>query len=152
MSPIAPKKKQYALRAVFELAKQSGRGPTKISEIAGAQAIPVRFLEVILNQLKGSGLIDSKRGFTGGYFLTRAPEQITVGDIMRFMRADTTPADCAACVTKRACPFERGCAFSALWNRVDRAIMQVYNETTIQDLLDGDRLLQARRTKRGSGK
>ncbi len=152
MSPIAPKKRQYALRAVFELARHCGRGPTKISEIADAQAIPVRFLEVILNQLKGSGLIDSKRGFTGGYFLTRTPEQITVGDIMRFMQGDAPSTECAACVTQKSCPFERGCAFSSMWNRVDRAIMRVYNETTIQDLLDSDRLLQARRPKRRSRK
>ena len=152
MPPIAPKKRQYALRAVFELAKHRGRGPTKISEIADAQAIPVRFLEVILHQLKGSGLIDAKRGFTGGYFLTRAPEQITVGEIMRFMQGDAAPSDCAACVTKAECPFEHRCAFSSMWNRVDRAIMQVYNETTIQDLLDNDRRLRGRRSKRVSRK
>ena len=52
---ITPKKNQYALRAIFELAKHMGKGPKKISEIAKAQAIPMRFLEVILGQLKGSG-------------------------------------------------------------------------------------------------
>lgn len=60
------KKGQYALRAVYELAKRQGQGPTKISAIAEAQAIPHRFLEVILHQLKGSGLVASKRGFYGG--------------------------------------------------------------------------------------
>ncbi len=48
MAQITPRKNQYALRAVFELAKHQGRGPTKISHIADAQAIPARFLEVIL--------------------------------------------------------------------------------------------------------
>ncbi len=54
---------QYALRAIVELAIRVGKGPVKVSEIAKAQAIPLRFLEVILGQLKGSGLVDAKRGY-----------------------------------------------------------------------------------------
>jgi Rrf2 family protein len=146
MAQITPRKNQYALRAVFELAKRQGRGPTKTSHIADAQAIPARFLEVILNKLKHSGLIDAKRGFTGGYFLTRSPDQITVGDIMSFMQGPAPSVDCAACLSKVNCPSgRRGCAFSSMWNRVNRAIMQVYDETTIQDLLDNDRRLQGKR-------
>lgn len=146
MAQITSKKNQYALRAVFELAKHQGGGPTKISHIADAQAIPARFLEVILSKLKHSGLIDSKRGFTGGYFLTRSPDQITVGDIMSFMQGPTLMAGCAACQSKVNCPSgRRGCAFSSMWNRVNRAIFKVYNETTIQDLLDSDRQLQGKR-------
>lgn len=139
MAPITPKKNQYALRAVFELAKHRGKGPTKISDIAVAQSIPVRFLEVILNKLKGSGLIDAKRGFYGGYFLTRTPARITVADIMNYMQGPPREPMCAACVAKDSCPLGKRCAFSAMWNRVNRAVMQVYTETTIQDLLDNDR-------------
>jgi Rrf2 family protein len=149
-TPITPRKNQYALRAVFELAKHRGQGPTKISDIADAQSIPVRFLEVILNQLKGSGLIDAKRGFYGGYFLTRNPEQITVADIMGYLQGDPGPAQCAGCVAKSNCPHGHRCAFSAMWNRVNRAVSQVYTETTIQDLLDNDRQLHGK--KRSSRK
>jgi hypothetical protein len=53
---------EYAVRAVFELAKRVGRGPVRIADIAEAQAIPVRFLEVILSQLKQGGFVDSQRG------------------------------------------------------------------------------------------
>jgi Rrf2 family protein len=147
---LAPIKNQYALRAVFELAKHRGKGPTKISTIAAAQSIPVRFLEVILNQLKGSGLIDAKRGFYGGYFLTRSPEQITVADIMSFMQGPARPLQCSVCKAKVKCPHGHRCAFTAMWNRVNRAISQVYTETTIQDLLDNDRQLQGK--KRSSRK
>jgi len=145
MTPITPRKNQYALRAVFELAKHRGQGPTKISDIAAAQSIPLRFLEVILNQLKGSGLIDAKRGFYGGYYLTRSPERITVADIMSFMQGrPARPAQCAVCKARVKCPHGSRCAFMAMWNRVDRAILQVYTETTIQDLLDNDRQLQGK--------
>jgi Rrf2 family protein len=149
MTSITPRKNQYALRAVFELAKHRGKGPTKISDIADAQSIPVRFLEVILNKLKGSGLIDAKRGFYGGYYLTRSPTRITVADIMNFMQVPPKQEMCAACLAKTKCPYGNRCAFSAMWNRVNRAVLQVYTETTIQDLLDSDRQLQdKKRTSR----
>jgi len=65
---------------------------------------------------------------------------------MSFMQGATPTVDCAACLSKVSCPAgHRGCAFSSMWNRVNRAILQVYDETTIQDLLDNDRRLQGKR-------
>jgi Rrf2 family protein len=134
--PITPKKNQYALRAIFELAKHRGQGPKKISEIAENQAIPMRFLEVILSQLKGSGLVDSKRGFYGGYVLTRPPDKISVGDVIRYMDQPDTSRACAACVSSKNCPFCGNCAFASMWNQVNDAIFEIYDSTTIQDLLN----------------
>jgi Rrf2 family protein len=134
--PITPKKNQYALRAIFELAKHKGKGPKKISQIAAAQAIPFRFLEVILSQLKGSGLVGSKRGFYGGYFLTRSPDHISVGDVLRYMEKPLPASHCVACVSKTNCPFSGKCAFAPMWNRVNDAIFRIYDQTTIQDLLN----------------
>jgi Rrf2 family protein len=130
------KKEQYALRAIFELAKQEGKGPTKISEIAEAQAIPLRFLEVILSQLKGSGFIDSKRGFYGGYYLIQPPHKITVGDILRFLQGPEDSTHCGACISKINCPFNNNCAFASMWQEVKDAIFKIYDQTTMQDLLD----------------
>lgn len=121
------------------MAKHRGEGPTKISAIAEAQAIPPRFLEVILNQLKGSGLVDSKRGFYGGYILTRSPESITVGEIFSFLLGSTEPVECVACISKKNCPFDGRCAFATMWEKVTRAIETIYNQTTIQDLLENER-------------
>jgi Rrf2 family protein len=132
---VPSKKSQYALRAMFELAKRYAEGPTKISQIAEAQAIPIRFLEVILNQLKASGLVQSKRGFYGGYFLVRSPREISIGDIMRFMQRSLEPAECLACVSKKGCPFDNNCAFSGLWRCVKDAVYQIYDRTSMQDLL-----------------
>jgi Rrf2 family protein len=138
---LITKKNQYALRAIFELAKHDGKGPQKISEIAQAQAIPVKFLEVILNQLKGSGLVDSKRGFYGGYFLVRQPDKITVGEIMRFMERNMEETKCVALVPEINCPFKGDCAFYPMWNKVKDAIYKVYDETTITDLMDNEKQL-----------
>ena len=133
---VPPKKNQYALRAIFELAKHMDQGPVKISEIATAQSIPLRFLEVILNQLKASGIVDSKRGFYGGYFLVKPPNQVSVGDVLRFLSRDLSPSDCIACVSKTSCPFDGRCAFSSMWIRVKEAAFSIYDETSFQDLID----------------
>ena len=133
---VPPKKNQYALRAIFELAKHMNQGPVKISDIAAAQSIPLRFLEVILNQLKGSGIVDSKRGFYGGYFLVKPPDKVSVGDVLRFLHREQTSKDCIACVSKTSCPFDGRCAFSSMWKRVKQAAFNIYDQTSFQDLID----------------
>jgi Rrf2 family cysteine metabolism transcriptional repressor len=135
---FTPKRSQYALRAIFELAKHRGQGPKKIAEIAHAQAIPLRFLEVILGQLKGTGWVESKRGFYGGYLLKCPPEEISVGDILRYMRGVAHGADCVACISQNDCPFDGKCAFAFMWNQVHDAMYEIYDKTTIQDLIDGE--------------
>jgi Rrf2 family protein len=126
---------QYALRAIVELARRVGSGPVKVSEIAKAQAIPLRFLEVILGQLKGSGLVDAKRGYYGGYFLLRQPEDITVGSVIRFLQGEPDLKECQSCISKLQCPFESDCAFASLWSRVNEAVFNIFDETTIKDLV-----------------
>jgi Rrf2 family protein len=135
---LITKKNQYALRAIFELARQQGNGLIKISDIAEAQNIPVRFLEVILGQLKGSGLVKSKRGYYGGYQLVPSPEDITVGRIMRFMQRNLEPSECFALVPENNCSFMGNCSFFPMWSKIKDAIFKVYDETSIQDLLDVD--------------
>jgi len=134
---IAPKKQQYAIRAMLELARHHGKGPIKISDIAEAQAIPRRFLEVILNQLKSSGFVGSKRGYFGGYRLVTPAREIRVGDIIRHIQGEKDLIECVACVTKAECPFEGRCTLYHMWNDVKAAIFDVYDATTLQDLLEG---------------
>lgn len=133
---LTQKKNQYAIRAIYELAKRRGQGPIKISDIAKAQAIPQRFLEVILGQLKGSGFIESRRGFYGGYLLTRSPDKITVGDIFSHLGKRTGSGACLACEANGSCPTPDQCAFLPMWNQVRDAVFSVFNATTIQDLID----------------
>ncbi len=82
---------QYALRAVFELASRHGDAPTSIREIAQAQAIPPKFLELILVQLRKAGFVESRRGAHGGYFLAVGPAALTVGEIIRFIDGPIAP-------------------------------------------------------------
>jgi len=64
---MVTQKSQYALRALFEPARRADAGPTRIEDVAKAQGIPQRFLEVVLNELKRSGLVEARRGPRGGY-------------------------------------------------------------------------------------
>ena len=136
---LVTQKKQYALRAIFELAKQQSDEPVKTSTIAEAQAIPLRFLEVIMGQLKRAGFVESKRGFFGGYTLTQPPDQIRVGDIFRLLDKEDKTDACMACASKGNCPFLGGCVFMGLWDQVQQAMDKVYDQTSIQTLIDQDR-------------
>ena len=136
---ITQKKYQYAIRAIFELAKHMGKGPRKISDIAKAQEIPVRFLEVILSQLKGSGFVESKRGLYGGYTLVRPPNEITVGDVLRFMSGQDETVDGMTDQSKDNFSLNVDVTFSSMMNRAREAVFDVYDQTTIQNLLDNEK-------------
>jgi len=127
---------QYGLRALFELASRHGECWVKISEVAARQAIPPRFLEVILSQLKQAGFVLSRRGSEGGYTLARAPDEITVGEVMRFLQGPIGPVECIGEKPDRKCPLYGRCAFLSLWERVERAVSDVYDNTTFQDLVE----------------
>ena len=138
---MVSQKCQYAIRATFELAKKSGHGPVKISEIAEAQAIPARFLEVILNQLRQAGFVQSRRGAEGGYFLARQPDKITVGEIIQFIEGPIVPIACMTDKDGSRCSLHGSCVFMGMWQRVAKASSDVYAHTTLQDLIDEERIL-----------
>ena len=133
--------KRYALRAVFELAKREGSGPVKGGDIAEAQAIPARFLEVILSKLKRIGIVNSKRGYHGGYTLGRPPGEITVKAVFEPLEPAPCKGGAGTCAEQKACPFSGGCVFLPLWDKVRASVENVYQRTTIQDLLNNDALL-----------
>lgn len=126
---------QYALRAVYEMALRQDGAPCKIGVIANSQGIPVRFLENILNGLKGAGIVDSVRGKDGGYFLTRLADKITVGEIIRFVQGPFDPVGCSE-REESSCGIYDDCVFRPLWEKARIALETVYDSTTIQDLVD----------------
>jgi Rrf2 family cysteine metabolism transcriptional repressor len=129
-------KSRYALRAIFELAKRGPSGPTKISDLAEAQAIPARFLEVILGQLKGGAFVESRRGSEGGYVLLRDPHGLTVGEVLRFVQGPFDPVDCMGERPRARCALSGDCVFMPMWEDVRKAVSGVFESTTFQDLLD----------------
>ena len=127
---------QYALRALFELAKRFEQGYVSVPRIAEAQAIPAKFLETILGRLRQAGLVVSRRGVDGGYSLARRPEDLTVGEVVRLVEGPLGPVECLAEGGGTDCPFHGGCAFLDMWRRAHDAGAAVYDETTFRDLLE----------------
>jgi Rrf2 family cysteine metabolism transcriptional repressor len=119
-------KGEYALQALLDLAAQRPGEPVKIAEIAKRQKIPQKFLELILAGLKQGGFVESRRGAEGGYLLARAPDSLTVGEVLRFVEgAKGTTAQRAG----HESPFEE------MWNEVDRSVAAVVDRTTFADVL-----------------
>jgi len=127
---------QYAFRAVFELARRHSKGePVSATEIAEAQAIPVRFLEQILGELRQGGFITSRRGAHGGYILTVSPAELKVGDIIRFVDGPISPVKCIVRGEEPECGLRENCLFMEFWERAKRAVEEVYDSTTFADLV-----------------
>ncbi len=111
----------------------------KIAEIARVQAIPQRFLEVILNQLKQAGFVKSIRGSKGGYILSRAPRALSVGDVIQFIQGPEDANVCTEGSSQKMCPLYPECIFLPMWDRAQRAVSEVYNQTSFGDLLEEER-------------
>jgi Rrf2 family protein len=131
---------QYALRAIFELARRREQLPVRTADIAEAQAIPPKFLELILGELRHGGFVESRRGARGGYLLVRQPDRVTVGEVIRFVDGPVAPVRCVMEAEPTGCRLysDRGCAFIGMWRRARDAGNQVFDSTTFQDLIDED--------------
>ncbi len=143
---LITQKKQYALRAIYELAKQRDSGPLKTAQIAEAQAIPLRFLEIILNRLKHAGLLSAKRGYHGGFQLTGAPDEISVDTVFKALETQNGQLSCVSCGSESDCPFFGECSFMPLWEEIQSAIDRICGKTTIQDLLDNQKHIRKDQT------
>ncbi|MDR3319959.1 MAG: Rrf2 family transcriptional regulator [Desulfovibrio sp.] len=129
---------QYGLRALFELSRRWGQGLVRITEIARVQAIPERFLENILNQLRQGGFVKSRRGKGGGFILTRPPSTITVEAVITFIDGQIFSMDCESDPPLHHCQFKDDCVFLPLWREARSALKTVYRCKTLQNLVDVD--------------
>ena len=120
-------KGEYALQAIFDLSVNAGPEPVKIADIARRQQIPQKFLELILASLKQGGFVESRRGAEGGYLLARQPEQLTVGEVLRFVEGPQQGKGRAR--RKAETPF------SEMWKRVDGAVAEILEKTTFAELV-----------------
>ena len=137
---------EYALRAMQVLARdfQEDDSVVRIQEISDKQNIPKRFLEQILNDLKSAGLVMSKRGVAGGYRLKRAPQYITLAEIIRHIEGPLAPVSCVSekYYEKCSCPDESRCAIRSVMKEVRDSIVQVMEATTLGHLADRARKLE----------
>jgi Rrf2 family transcriptional regulator, cysteine metabolism repressor len=135
-------KGEYAIKAMLDLAMHRGRTLVPIQEIAVRQAIPQRYLEQVLLALKRAGLLTSKRGSTGGYHLTKAPDEITVGAVLRAVEGGNAPFETGAHGRRNG----GGSDLGELWSEIGEAVAGVVDRWTLGDLVA--RAEEKRRTAR----
>lgn len=134
-------KGRYGARAALELAARFGAGPVMVREIAEGQDISERYLEHILNALRASGIVRSTRGARGGYELAKAPETITVGDVVRSLEG---PLDIVSCTRDEDCGRANECVTMEIWKNVREAIEGVLDSVTLEDLVQRQRKIHSR--------
>jgi Rrf2 family cysteine metabolism transcriptional repressor len=125
-------KGEYAIKAMLDLAMHRGRSLVPIQEIAARQAIPQRYLEQVLLALKRAGLLTSKRGSTGGYHLAKAPDEVTVGVVLRAVEGGGAPFE-AGPPARRDGSHEHD--LGELWEEIGEAVTGVVDRWTLGDLV-----------------
>ena len=129
-------KAKYALRALVALVNAAPEQPLMISEISREKAIPKKFLEQILLELKRHGFVESRRGRLGGYVLRRAPDKITFGEVLRIIDGPIAPLPCLSKIAYRRCADcadEGTCEIRHVFARVALATREVLDTTTLAD-------------------
>jgi Rrf2 family iron-sulfur cluster assembly transcriptional regulator len=126
----------YALRALFDIAYHNLGRPTKVEAIATREDVPARFLEQIFQDLKSAGLVGSKRGPNGGYFLVRSAESISIGQIIRAVEGPMESTCCFAtdAEIRERCAVSSKCVTSAVLRDLATRIDEVLDEVKLSDL------------------
>jgi Rrf2 family protein len=131
-------KAKYGLKATFYLAKYYDKGPVLISDLAQAEYIPKKFLEHILLELKKHGILYSRMGKGGGYHLSKSPDKIFLGQIIRVLDGPLAPVPCvskSAYVRCIECKDERTCEIRKVMKHVRDATAKILDNTSIADAM-----------------
>lgn len=131
-------KAKYAFKALFRLAEVPYGQALSIEEIARGDAIPQKFLEHILLDLKRKGLVASRRGRTGGYMLIKEPGEMTIGSVLRAIDGPIAPLPCISRTAYRRCPDcqdEKTCAVRRLFADSYSAMLLLWDGTTLAEVL-----------------
>lgn len=128
-------KELYGLRAMSEFARHFGKGPLSLTEVAKTQGISQPYLEQIAIDLRRAGMLHSKRGAQGGYFLAHTPEATTAGDVIRALEGSILPVQCVAEHKCTPCSIEDGCSARGIWEQVRDRLVETLDSITLADLL-----------------
>lgn len=128
-------KGRYALRLMLDLALNEGSRPVRIKEISERQGISDKYLEQIISTLVKNSFVISTRGPQGGYRLAKKPDNYTVGSILRAIEGKLCPVACLE-TEENLCDRKDECITLLLWEKLDKAINDVVDSITLQDLID----------------
>ncbi|MEI7802327.1 MAG: Rrf2 family transcriptional regulator [Bacteroidota bacterium] len=135
-------KAKYGLQAIIYLAKESRRHkePFLISELAEHEKIPKKFLEIILLDMRKQGILHSKMGKGGGYFLAKPANEISIGQIVRVLDGPLAPISCVSKTAYRKCDDckdEKTCEIRKVMQKVRDATAKILDGTTLEDAVKG---------------
>src|SRR6476661_2683777 len=132
-------KAQYAFRALTHLVNHYQQGPVLISEIAEKKHIPLKFLENILLQLKNAGVLESKKGKGGGYYLKTDPKKTTIANVMRIVDGPISMLPCVSLYFYQKCKNcdEHNCGLHNIMEQVRDATLAVVEGITLAHLAEG---------------
>jgi len=133
------KKAKYALNALVYLAKKYNKGPVLISQIAENEKIPQKFLELILLDLKRVGILNSKKGKGGGYYLIKSPENVNVADILRHFDGAIALLPCVSDKYYERCEEcrdEENCGIRGIMKEVREATLNILKNSSLKDIID----------------
>jgi Rrf2 family protein len=126
---------RYGVRAIFDIAYNSEGLETQVKDISRRQGISQRYLEQIFQKLKRAGIIGSKRGPSGGYFLSKKPEDITVGEVVRVTEGGLVPVLCVNPEdSTKPCERSGECVTQVIWNEAGKRLRDYFDSVTIRDL------------------
>jgi Rrf2 family protein len=128
---------RYGVRAIFDIAYHSEGLETQVKDISRRQGISQRYLEQIFQKLKRAGILGSKRGPSGGYFLGKKPEEITLGEVIKVTEGNINPVLCVN-PGDSTLPCERSgeCVTQIVWNEAGKRLKDYFNSVTVKDLCD----------------
>lgn len=132
------KKTQYAFHALIHLAEQADKGPVLISEIAQEKNISIKFLENILLELKNAGILGSKKGKGGGYYLLKTPKEIALAKIIRLLDGPIALLPCVSLNYYERCENcrdEAVCGLHEVMSKVRDASLKLLENKTLKDIL-----------------
>ena len=131
------KKTRYAIVALTRLAREYGNGPIQIRDIAETEKIPQSFLENILLELRKMGILGSKIGKAGGYFLLRKPEEVDLAEIVRHFEGTIALMYCVSEKAYQPCEFcrdEATCGIRKVFKEIRDTTYDILKRTTLEDL------------------
>ena len=126
---------RYALRMLLDLAENQREGYVALKDVAARQDVSKKYLEQIIPALNRAGLLQTSRGFQGGYRLAKSPDLCRVGDILRATEGDLAPVTCLG-QKPNTCARSGDCATLFLWEGLEQAVNAYLDSVTLQDILD----------------
>ncbi|MDK2823148.1 MAG: Rrf2 family transcriptional regulator, cysteine metabolism repressor [Clostridia bacterium] len=132
-------KGRYGVKAMFDLAQNYGSGPIPLNSIAQRNSISEHYLEQLIAVLRKAGLVKSVRGAQGGYILSKSPEAITIGDIIRVLEGPIAPVDCVSEEEPEPCNNAEFCVTRSIWARVRDSVADVLDSITLADMLEEEK-------------